>query len=602
MMKMKKILFALAATAGMLFASSCAKEAVEPIGTGEPVQVSFNVGFDNALATRAIADGTGTDILYYQVFDESSTPVGAPESTEVSSSMTASVTLSLISGKEYQVAFWAQNSKCTAYNLEDLSAVTVDYKSALNNDETRDAFCKAISFTVGSNNPAEAVTLTRPFAQINVGAQEFGDLNITKSQMVVGANSIYSTYNILTGEPEDLVAEEVTFAANDIITDETLDVKDQKYLYMSMSYLLVKQELTTLSFIFFNEDSQVLKLDVENVTIESNHRTNLLGSALSEDVELEVIVDAGMGTNGDKDNPEQPFEEPIPTASLSLNMLTDASGFNYIPVAYGTYGSDDYTSLNDVPLAVNYKITLDMPVKEDVTFNVAVETGQSVTWEYPKTVTVAAGQTSASFALKINSREQLIGDQSTTVTISNDSGKVTIEKESERFNIDNKFELAMPLTAENFACPFEFAEEGTVAGLCDNDQKTYLSTYYWDIEAFTTYATEIATYGVYVDINLPQEVAAIKFKYQNREGNARPTGVKIGAEISGEYQVIGEKTDGLDSANLAWNTLDYFTCSATANKFRFGVTKSITQDETDLTTTPKGQMTLAELQVASFKY
>ena len=593
-MKMKKILFALAATAGMLFASSCAKEAVEPIGTGEPVQVSFNVGFDNALATRAIADGTGTDILYYQVFDENSTPVGAPESTEVSS-MTANVTLSLISGKEYQVAFWAQNSKCTAYNLENLSAVTVDYDGALNNDETRDAFCEAISFTVGSNNPTAAVTLTRPFAQINVGAQEFGDLNITKSQMVVGASSIYSTYNILTGEPDDLVTEEVTFAANNLIKDETLDVNDQKYLYMSMSYLLVKQELTTLSFKFFNEDSPVLELEVENVTIESNHRTNLLGSALSEDVELDVVVDAGMGNNGDTNKPGQEFEEPIPTASLSIPTLNAS---NYLPVAYG----DNYTALNDVPVQVGAIITMDAASSENIVFNVSVTSEQMPVecLSFEPTVTMPAGQTTVAVPFTFVKRDQLKEVFSTVTISAADPSKVNVETDSKAFCIANNFTIPITLTAENFACPFDGSgsEEGQGLGaLCDNDPGTFLGTAYWSMTEFTTYASEIAEYGVYVDITLPIKVGGVKFKYQNRNGFGKPLGLKLGAEISGEYQVIGEKTEGFSSEGSAWVETGRLSAGGYTDKFRFGVTKSMTQQENNLITNPEGSMTLAELQV-----
>ena len=592
---MKKILFALAATAGVFFASSCVKNADEPTVSGELVQVSFAVGFDNALATRAIADGTGADVLYYQAYDAATLKAVGEQGEAEIENKAAHVTLSLISGKTYKIAFWAQNSACTAYDVTDLAAVGVSYEGALNNDETRDAFCAATEFTVGENNPTQAIRLKRPFAQINVGAQEFADLGIAKSQMVVKANSIYSQYNILEGTASGVVATDVTFATADIIP-ESLIVGEEEYLYMSMSYVLVNTDLADLEFVFSDAAGKaVLTLTADNVSIEANHRTNLLGKVVNEEVELDIVIDEGM--DGSSDEGDQDFQEAIPTASLSFPM-TDANG--YVPVAYG----NGYEAVSEIPLQVDVLIALDAPAEEDIEFNVSVETTLEPKWQYDATATVSAGQTSVVVPLTIADRSQLT-ETTTSVAISTSSDKVQLGTASDYFWIANNFSIPLKLTAENYVCPFDasaYAEGQGVGALCDDNPGTILGTFYWDDEeageAFETYAEEIAVYGVYVDVTLPIQVPAVKFKYQNRNGlNGQPRGLKIGAEQNGEMTVIGTKTEGFNETNSAWNETGRLCAGGLANKFRFGVTHSQTQQPNVLTENPDGSMTLAELQV-----
>lgn len=70
--------------------------------------------------------------------------------------------------KEYRIVFWAHSSKQNdIFTVTDLSEVKVDYEEAINNDDTRDAFCAHEDFNV--NKKKVEVTLKRVFAQINVG-------------------------------------------------------------------------------------------------------------------------------------------------------------------------------------------------------------------------------------------------------------------------------------------------------------------------------------------------------------------------------------------------------------------------------------------------
>lgn len=555
---MKKILFALAATAGVFFASSCVKNADEPTVSGELVQVSFAVGFDNALATRAIADGTGADVLYYQAYDAATLKAVGEQGEAEIENKAAHVTLSLISGKTYKIAFWAQNSACTAYDVTDLAAVGVSYEGALNNDETRDAFCAATEFTVGENNPTQAIRLKRPFAQINVGAQEFADLGIAKSQMVVKANSIYSQYNILEGTASGVVATDVTFASADIIP-ESLIVGEEEYLYMSMSYLLVNTDLADLEFVFSDAAGKaVLTLTADNVSIEPNHRTNLLGKVVNEEVELDIVIDEGM--DGSSDEGDQDFQEAIPTASLSFPMTNES---RYVPVAFG----DGFEALNDVPLQVDVLITLNAPAEEDIEFNVSVSTELDVDWQYDATATVSAGQTSVVVPLTIADRTQLTED-ATDVSISTSSDKVQLGTASGYFFIANNFDFKAALTADDLSCQWSNDDEGN---LVDGSFDTYWESYYYVGATMNTHPD----YHVYIDIHLPRAAAAVKFRHYPRNTGVAPIRLKYAAVTGGEPTEIGDKTfDG----TVDWMYSDWCAVTTPSDNVWFGILESAQGD------------------------
>lgn len=82
------------------------------------------------------------------------------------------ITLRVMRGTKFKLSCWAQNSGTTAYEFNRLTAVKVDYNNAANNDKMRDAFCATSVFSIGQLDSEIAMTLSRPFAQINVGVDQ----------------------------------------------------------------------------------------------------------------------------------------------------------------------------------------------------------------------------------------------------------------------------------------------------------------------------------------------------------------------------------------------------------------------------------------------
>ena len=258
----KKLFLGMFAAVGMLLATSCSNDELDMVQSGNEAQVTFSLGLEGCIATRAISDGTGAKKLVYAVYklDENENPVlqkvvGSDgngqfvDEAAFDGGLTETVSVTLAKGQTYQVAFWAQNPICNAYTTTDLTNVEVDYEDAANNNDVRDAFFKTVEFTVNGNQTID-VELKRPFAQINVGVTEADweaavASGITVAQSSVVIKNAATSINLLTGEVGDETTDvEVSYSSNRIPNeylkvDLNGDTDYELYRWLSMSYILV---------------------------------------------------------------------------------------------------------------------------------------------------------------------------------------------------------------------------------------------------------------------------------------------------------------------------------------------------------------------------
>ncbi len=297
-----------------MLATSCSKDELDVVQSGNEAQVTFNLGTEGGIATRAISDGKSADVLVYAVFDKDGnrlSKIDAVRKTGVTFPITESITLA--KGQTYKVAFWAQDEDCEAYTVSDDMKVTVNYandKNKGNNDETRDAFFKTVEFTVTGSTSID-VELKRPFAQINVGVNKAdwdaavaSGITISESKVVI--KNAATSINLLDGTVSGEQVVEYDFAA--IPTDPaTLEVDvnrdgtigdDEKYKYLSMSYILTSAEKTTLEsdglqFTFSPENGEDIVFDegLHAVPVQRNWRTNILGKLLTGDIQFNIVID-----------------------------------------------------------------------------------------------------------------------------------------------------------------------------------------------------------------------------------------------------------------------------------------------------------------------
>lgn len=299
--------------AALMLANSCSDDNNVPQADSSLAQVTFKVSADGAL-TRAISDGTTVDELVYRVFDKNGNPIATlplvkESATDLSSGHT--VALTLAKGQTYKVAFWAQKAGNTAYTVNDNMQVAVDYSGA-NNDESRDAFFNAVEITV-NGDVAQTVELKRPFAQLNVGTT-IADWNAavasgaTFDESKVTVKQAATTLNVLDGKVSGAADVNFTYAAKPgelLKVDADGDGTKEDYEYLSMSYILpndatdgTQKTLASAEFTFKAASGTeiVVKNGLQNLPLQRNYRTNIVGNILSGTTTFTVVVDPAFST------------------------------------------------------------------------------------------------------------------------------------------------------------------------------------------------------------------------------------------------------------------------------------------------------------------
>ena len=295
--------FTIAAAA--LLVTSCNDEMDNGLKTGNEGTVTFTAQLPSEMGTRAFADGLTAKHLQYAVYEAGqSTPlkVFGDETTVVGEAemvdLKKSVTLQLTSGKSYDVIFWADATTDSPYTFDPATQkVSVDYSKVNNNSDNCDAFFKKETITVSGNQSVD-VKLTRPFAQVNIGTDDFdaakaSGLEVTQTEVVAKA---FATLNLATGEVADEADRTFTMKAIPTASDGEFPVAGG-YKYLSMDYLLVGADKATVDVAFNYGGPQ--SRTFTNVPVQRNYRTNIYGSLLTNTTDFNVVIEpAFIGTLG----------------------------------------------------------------------------------------------------------------------------------------------------------------------------------------------------------------------------------------------------------------------------------------------------------------
>ena len=285
---MKKLLLGMLAIVAMV-ATSCQQEVDLGVNAGETATVSFNI---NAPASRAYSDGKTAKHLQWAVYDASGAYL--PDLTGAKDfEISTTVELTLVTGNEYDVIFWAaaEDAPYTVKFAE--KTMTVDYSNAVSNAENRDAFYKKHHIDV-KGAQTETIELRRPFAQLNIGTNDYeaaksAGYEPTLSSVKVA--SIYNTLNLWDGAVSNTTDfnGEVAFAEYAIPTGETFPVAG--YEYLAMNYLLVGADKENIEVEFtYTDGSNAKTRTVGSVPVQRNYRTNLYGAILTSDVTINVEI------------------------------------------------------------------------------------------------------------------------------------------------------------------------------------------------------------------------------------------------------------------------------------------------------------------------
>lgn len=289
--------FTIAAAA--LLVTSCNDEMDNGLKTGDEGTVTFTAQLPSEMGTRAFADGLTAKHLQYAVYEAGqSTPlkVFGDETTVVGeaemNNLKQTVSLKLTTGKTYDVIFWAaDNSAKKPYTFDPLTqTVKITYTNVYSNNDICDAFFKKETITVSGNQNVD-VKLTRPFAQVNIGTDDFdaatiAGLNLTQTQVKATAGDIF---NLATGKMEGTEATR-TFKMKAIPTADDGAFPVAGYKYLLMAYIPISDTKETVDMTFgYNGKSSFRSFT--NVPLQRNYRTNIYGSLLTNSVDFNVVIE-----------------------------------------------------------------------------------------------------------------------------------------------------------------------------------------------------------------------------------------------------------------------------------------------------------------------
>ena len=294
---MKKIFsFAMAA---VLLMAGCVKEDLSLNGNDGKVQVTFTANLPIEASRALVGDGSKVNELNYAIYDDAGKLFASyPYENDVEViDNHATVTLDLVKGQSYKIAFWAQHSDAPYTFDRQNGKVTIDYSgTVLSNDEKFDAFYVLEPITV-TGPDVKTVTLRRPFAQINLGATK-ADVDAAKALGIVidktkvTLSGVNQTLELFSGKAKDKTTAVVEFDYN-ALPGNDLTVNSVDYAYLAANYILANgdADVTELEFVVRQGSDDINTVKVPAVNYKRNYRTNILGRLLTSSVDFNIVID-----------------------------------------------------------------------------------------------------------------------------------------------------------------------------------------------------------------------------------------------------------------------------------------------------------------------
>lgn len=213
-------------------------------------------------------------------------------------------------------------------------------------------------------------------------------------------------------------------------------------------------------------------------------------------------------------------------------------------------------------------------------------------------IDIPAGVTEYPFDIAVarNALDETTGSYLLPLTITSDAEGIAVVDGVLNLTLTN-VPQKIALTAADYSSPygpdaFPAYGEGDSSVLCDGKSDQHWGSNYWSADLPTS------EYGVYIDVALPADLFAVSFRYQNRNGNGKPTSLAlaVSSDDGSSWDKVGEIASGLPSDGLAWFQTPLYNKpdNTSFGMVRFGIT---TSNMGDLVATPAKSASLMELEV-----
>ncbi len=378
-MQMKKF-FAMAATTLLL--ASCSNDDLNLAQDGQEVTVNITATLPADMQSRAFSDGEKALDMYYAVYEDG---VDAPiialnKHTQQFSNLTNTLSLHLVTGKTYNVVFWAQSPDAKSSNGDEYftidsqnSTVTVNYdKIQYLNVEDVDAFFTNISFPV-TGAASLTADLKRPFAQINVGTNDLGQAGLSSKTLstTMSVSSVYESFDLKDGK---VIGQPTTTAVPFAETVRPNQGKDTsaadyekfpvgtlgQYEYLAMAYVLMGTDkmTTDVELAFYDGGTKFHSLSVPGAPVQRNYRTNIFGALLTSTIDFTININPiydGSYTNGATPWDGTTVSEPTVDTTNNIVYISSAEELAYVAqqVNSGTENYHGYTLVQTANIDLN---------------------------------------------------------------------------------------------------------------------------------------------------------------------------------------------------------------------------------------------------------
>ena len=253
------------------------------------------VDFD--AATKAIGDAELVDQLLVHVYegDEKTFDDSFVIQGKV---LQEAVSIPFAYGKDYKVYFFAYNSSDDTYEISAnglIDGITIKYPSGEQTYdalEALDAFYSVKNINLSADDLSSDVTLTRPFAQVNLAANKdhLSAASATKVEISINAAR---TYNLETGATSNAAPQTFTFVSDNNF--QSNEIATNGNVYLGTTYLFVPSGATELeaTITLYDADDNILNDPATPVQIllASNSRTNLVFSDVEPAGPAAIIIE-----------------------------------------------------------------------------------------------------------------------------------------------------------------------------------------------------------------------------------------------------------------------------------------------------------------------
>ncbi len=279
--------------------SSCKDNNDLPELPEECVTVHFGLNFIGMsdASTRSLAsgykyaDGKSISVLKCYVYNQANGSNSAPikeidiDVKDVNGNKGGDISLQLPKNQNFDIIFIGTSIPQTPstsklyYNTTERT-MTVNY--SVGNDEELDCFYAVKKNVTTETALSDIVELRRPFAQLNIGTQDYVSYNANTpiKNIAVSVDGIYNKFNLMDGEVIGS-PQKINFTAAAVPSGQVFPVADVSYL--SMNYLLVNHRKLVDITMTVNHTSTATEanvIDIKNIAVERNYQTNVHGKLL----------------------------------------------------------------------------------------------------------------------------------------------------------------------------------------------------------------------------------------------------------------------------------------------------------------------------------